>query len=339
MFSSLIALTIALQVQTIAFEALLPAISSPPATLQDKPKGAEPPPLPAPPGASTDAPVLDSEGHPVLPGVIPKSTSQTARELWERVLQASFAHGERRPVTAFDLALDVRYKASIEKTNDFPNMRYLFLAPGYVRVFTGNQREEVRGPEGDWLIDRKRNETVRLTGRENAEDRRQLDETLSIARNFIALTDPGSLRILSLSVLERAPEMLPQSKAKRASELAWLELRTPDFRLANAKPRSAEGSPIVRVDLGIDRKDAWVEFVLVVRDVAGFDLDESSVLIQLENPLLIDGLRVPQQILVFGVDATRRPIMFQAEPGSDLYLKAKSSRLRAELSPGDFLPK
>jgi hypothetical protein len=92
-------------------------------------------------------------------------------------------------------------------------------------------RTLLRGPEGSFLIDG--TEVVNLRGREGKDDRRRLEEWISIARNFLALAQPERVRLVELRELlhdEVVPFLIP-SLATRASELDWLEVRSPDFHL------------------------------------------------------------------------------------------------------------
>jgi hypothetical protein len=273
------------------------------------------------------------EAAPALrPGELPAGATAEARAAWETVGKASLGTaGDRAPVDRFELALDVRYRGGSRGTNDL-QAEYRFLAPGYVRVRTVESRKIVgRGPEGDWLYDEPRDERVRIgAGREYAEDRRQLEEWAGIARNFIALTDPRSLRIAGLEILPRAPAVLPEALAKRGSELAWLAVRSPDFRLVGAPPGTAQ----FRASLGYDRRSGAVELALVEEDVRDPRLLPDAKLVQLGDPRPAGGVLVPYRILVYSIEEGRAPAAFTAVPGMDLVVK--SANLRPAFGPEAF---
>ena len=294
---------------------------------------AQDPPPPPPPMPVPDAgagPRADP-GAALAPGALPAGATATAREAWQRLVAASLgADGERKPLEAFDLVLDVVFKRDQRGTNDVPRMRYRFAKPGWVRITTRNERELVRGPDGDWLIDARRNEKTKLDlGRANAEDRRQLDEMQRIGRNFLALGDPASLRIASLREIA-APELALPAGVRPADDLAWLELSTPDFRASAGDTDAA--APPARVRLGIDRATSHV--LLALLDEPG--RPTPTTLIALEKHERIDGLLVPRHLRVFEPQPAPGPLAFQREPTSDVWLIEKETKLRAQLSADDF---
>ncbi len=316
--------------------ALVLSIGPSPAN-QDAGGGAKPPPVPPPlPGRELGK---DATAAPIdlKPGALPAATTPSARTAWERLCRASLGPGdERLPVTAFELALDVRYRGSASQTNDFDSV-YRFLAPGFVRIAIHDaeghdKRVLLRGPTGDWLADLAREEKIQLdVGREYAEDRRQLDETVSVARTFVALTDPRSLRIASVEMLPAGPAGLPEPLAKHARELSWMCLKSPDFRLVG----TGAGARLFRATLGFDPKTAWVEMALVEEDGAVGALLPSARLVEMRVPKATQGFFVPQQILVYSLEEGRTPAAFAAPAGMDLWIKRAD--LRAALKPEDFL--
>jgi hypothetical protein len=291
----------------------------------------------APPGLPPPPPSPGAGGSPansLKPGVLPDSATPEARAAWEAICQASLGpDSARAPVRAFELALDVRSRNPSGGTNDVKaEFRYLDVQPGYVRVkFVEGKREVGRGPEGDWLFDGSRNERVVFgVGREYAEDRRQLDEWGAVARLFVSLTDPRSLRLAGLDVLQGAPPGIPATFAKRAGELSWIRARSPDFRLVGV----STPSNLFRASLGWDPKTGRVELALVEEDVAVSALRPTAKLVELRKPQASGGFLVPQIILVYSVEEGRIPPAFTVLAGLDLYVK--SSNLRAALQPQDF---
>jgi hypothetical protein len=306
---------------------------------QDAGSGSKPPPAPPPfPGKEAPSkptgPEARSAASDLKPGELPAAATPEARSAWERVRAASLVPGaDHAPVSAFELSIDVRYyRSGTRGSNDFAGVVYRFLAPTFVRVKTveGN-REVLRGPEGDWLHDGARNQTVNLSvGREFAEDRRQLDEWTGVARNFVSLTDPRSLRIAGLELLKSAPPCIPAPLSKRAGEVAWLRVRSPDFRLVGANP----GSGLFRASLGYDPKTSWVEIALVEEDLPEGNLRPSAKLIEMGQPAPSQGFFVPKKILVYSIEEGRLPPAFAVPAGMDLVVR--SSNLRAALKPDDF---
>lgn len=314
---------------------LTTVLSLAPSPVQDRT-----PPMPPPPADSVDVPYLDAEGRPLLPGVLPRDTAPEAAEAWERTCRAHLAPGaERRAVSAFDVTLDVRYKASTTQTNDF-QARYRFLAPRYLRATTESRREQIRGPEGDWLVDPATQEKLRLDiGRTNEEDRRQLDESVAIAKNFVALFDPRSLRIASLARGAGVPKGLPPGSRARAEQCAWLDVVSPDFQLHRTKPKT-KGSvqAAVHVALGIDAQTSRVAFALIHDGAGQAQLSDTTLFIELERFKPLDGFVVPHHIRVYETEPSRRPVEFRSEPSSDIYVVDGKANLRASLVPADFVP-
>ncbi|MFN0007762.1 MAG: hypothetical protein ACKVXR_07625 [Planctomycetota bacterium] len=289
-----------------------------------------PPPAPPLPGAKESQPV-DPAILALVPGAIPAGATAAAREDWKKLEAATFVPGSQRaPITAFDLSIDIRYKRNAAGSNDLKAV-YRYLAPGFVRIDLENS-STMRGPKGDWLEAPARKEKIDLAvAREHAEDRRQLDETLSVARHFIALSAPGSLRIASLEKLAEAPQGLPKPLEERSKKLAWLRLRSPDFRLVGAGAMSA----MSRATIGFAPETGRVEIALVEEDKPG--LAPTARVVELAGKQEAQGYVIPKQIRVFSIEDSRLPLAFTAEPGMDLYV------LRANLQPAltaaDFQPK
>lgn len=294
------------------------------AVAQQSPPGLPPPP-PSPGASAQPASTLK-------PGVLPESATPEARAAWDTVCKASLGPDSgRAPVRAFELALDVRTRNASGGTNDLL-AEYRFLEPDNVRVKTVEGKREVgRGPEGDWLFDGSRNERVALSvGREYAEDRRQLDEWTAVARLFVSLTDPRSLRLAGLDVLKGPPPAIPAALQKRAAELSWIRARSPDFHLVGV----STPSNLFRASLGWDPKTGRVELALVEEDAVSPALRPTAKLVELQKPQPSGGFLVPQRILIYSVEEGRNPPAFTAQAGLDLYVT--KSNLRAELKPEDF---
>lgn len=299
------------------------------------PGAGQPAPPPAPPlPTATGGQPVDPAILALVPGAIPADATPAAREDWKRIEAAAFAPGAARaPITSFDLGLDVLYKKSSSGINDLKAVVYRYLAPGFVRIDL-NDRSTMRGPMGDWLEDGKRKEKVDLRfTREHAEDRRQLDETLSVARHFIALSNPGSLRIASLEKVAAAPEGLPKPLQERSRALAWLRLRSPDFRLVGVGAAAA----MSRATIGFDPTNGRVEIALVEEDRPGTGLAPTSRVVQLTGTHETQGYLVPKQIRVYSIEEGKAPLVFAEDAGMDLYVLR--ANLKPTLTPADFQPK
>jgi hypothetical protein len=270
----------------------------------------------------------------MVPGAIPPATAPDARAAWETMCTASLVPGTRaEPVRAFELGVDVRYRGTARGSNDI-KAEFRFLAPAFVRVkIVEGNREVGRGPGGDWLDDGARKERIRLTvGRQYAEDRRQLDQWQAIAKDFVALTDPKSLRIAKLEALPAAPASLPETVAKRGGELRWVRVSSPDFRLVDVPP-----DRLFRASLGRDPKSGWVELALIEEDV------QSSRLAAERDAARAQGCRRRSKASwsrrtssCTRWESGRAIPAFAATAGMDLFLHIPGSTLRAKLAPADF---
>lgn len=317
--------------RTVAILLLLACASQEPAKEKQGGSGA-PPAVPPPPVASAPAKGPDPFAA-LVPGAIPAAASPEARAGWQSTCAASVVPGTKaEPVRAFELTVDVRYRGTGKASNDL-KAEFRFLAPTYVRVLLVEGKREVgRGPDGDWLDDGTRKERIRLgVGREFAEDRRQLDQWQAIAKDFVALTDPKSLRIAKLEVLPSAPASLPEPLKKRGGELAWLRISSPDFRLVDVPP-----DRLFRASLGRDPKTGWTGLALIEEDVPESALRPSAALLELLEPTPLQGFNVPKNILVHGIEPSRAPTAIAEIAGMDLYLHVPGSSLRASFAPEDF---
>ncbi len=318
---------------------------------QDKPSQAPPPPLP-----SGRAPTKFGADFPELKrGELPADTTADVRKAWDQIVRASLPNAPkvedaahppplpaRAPITAFDLSIDVRYRASDTQSNDMPSARYRWLAPGFFRADTGRGRSHLRGPNGSFLIDTSKSdhpETISLAvSRENVEDRRQLEEEAGLASNFAGLADARSLRIARLVSVGAPMSTLPESLQQRARELTWLELDSPDFSAVHTDGKAAS---MARVQLGIDPKTNQPE-VAVVQDAARpAGISASTSVLQLQKYTVSEDFFVPRRVLVWlpeasDPDRSERRLVLRQKPAMEMYVT--KATLRATLKPEDFLP-
>lgn len=287
-------------------------------------------------------PLLGADGNPILPGQLPPGTSPAASAAWTAVLERS---GAGQPIRSFELSFYLRQRdPNHPQVNDL-DLRFSYLVPGYVRAVLESGRTLLRGPRGDFLIDQQ--ETVSLVGREGIEDREQLDQMASLARNFVALSDPRSLRIVELAVEPNAPGGLPSRYQKETSGLSWLRVVSPDFFLSGSEARPAgTPPPLFSCALGIDSESREIRFAVLHerreklvddKQVATL-VPETAMLVRLGEYTDRNGFHVPHSVRVFGLDPKVLPARFSSSPTSELTLRKRRGSLRAGLRPTDFQP-
>ncbi|HUR28340.1 MAG TPA: hypothetical protein VM509_09135 [Planctomycetota bacterium] len=321
--------------------------------------------LQTPPAQAPAPAARPADEAPLVPGALPESAKPEARALWNSLVQALTPKGETpAPITAFELSITTRVNSVDEKgtpiqENDI-QVRFRYLAPGFVsRAIQGGKGdlETMRGPDGDWLWDPSKDDRVRLEGKDYQKDRRELSQTLSIARNYIALANPAKLRIAALERLPAPPRELPpfgapvavDSALLRAKQLEWIAVLSPDFHLVEQTKSSAP--PLFRVQLGLDPKSHLPLLAAIYQDDHGGNVSETAVLIdftvktgegaskneEVPRYRTTDGFLVPTYFRVHDPLLPSSPLTFQAEPRMSVVVN-KNSTLRAKLAPDDFRP-
>ena len=304
-------------------------------------------PAPLPPPVDVARPAEEPAALPE-PGVLPADASLDARELWEALVARNLG---KEPIRAFDLSFWMRHRSQDGRQQNDTDARFRFLMPGFARVQLESGREHVRGPRGDFLVDGE--EVLSLTARTHVEDRRQLDETVAIARNFLSVADPARLRIVRLARAATPPFGLPETMQERASALVWLEVTSPDFHLARRadngsnerssnERRDARRQPaLYRASLGLDPKDHRIVFAVIQEEIANAPtLSPSTMFVELSAHRDLDGFRIPHSVHVHEVDLNRSPWAFRPRATSELRLKPKPDTigLRPTLTAEDFVP-
>lgn len=279
------------------------------------------------------------QGPQLVPGVLPAGTSEQARALWQALCSATLVPGvERAPVQSFDLTFDLR--ANVQGSHDVNQARFLFKAPGYVSSQLSPTNHLMRGPRGDWLV--AKDQAVQIQGREMSEDRRQLDDTLSIAHNFVKLTDPRRMRIAALSTAE-APSGLPEDAelTALAAQLQWLEVESPDLRLfrdGSTQRAGWAGEPSYRGLIGLDPKTRLPQLVLINEASRKRDLSQ-AMLVAFRGYRPRNGYLVPHQIRTYRLDPQARVQRFSKRPELDMWLFSNRGSLNPEdLSDESFVP-
>lgn len=293
------------------------------------------------PGNRTEpaAPLLASDGEPVSPGRIPSDTTPESLALWQDIVAATRVNDSNPPpIDSFKLTFDVDSRHDSGK-NDVTLQLTFQNQPGYLRtVMERSRRVQLRGPKGDWLVDK--DETIDLTrGRENRESRRNMDQWISIARNFVTLTNPSRVRIQSLRQAEPPPTMLPTSVASDLEGLAWIEVASPDFMVvptgSSSQPRDAQ-TPVYKALIGLRRATGTIDYVLL-RDGNAANIRQAR-LMRYSKWQAVDGYRLPHNMLVYLIDDSRLGVRFLENASYDLYLH-RGARLNPELEAALFEPK
>lgn len=288
---------------------------------------------PAPPPLPTDGQQPKSSASSTLvPGALPLSATPAARERFQALCQATrTSKTPTKPVLAFDLWLDVRVSSEGQSNEALKPLRYRWASPGFVRFSTTSERELLRGPKGDFLLDPTRQEVLPLVGRELAEDRRQLEEWADLSRNFVSLSDPANLRLEELKVLEGPSRGLPSTRLKEASSLLWLAIVSPDFRLparTGAKPTDR-----VEAELGLDPKTLLPRLCLV-KSLEGSNA-QVRLLIVCPSFRTQNERVVPQEVAIHEWDASSASC--REKPSLEFWLK-KNSSFEPSFDTATFLP-
>ena len=233
--------------------------------------------------------------------------------------------------TAFVVDFEATRYSGETQSNDV-DATYSFLEPGYVRMALVSGRQRLRGPDGDWLIDKAG--ATRLVGRDFKQDLTELDETVAVARTFAHLTDPRGLRLEALARMAAPPPGLPEKLRAGAAALDWLRLESSDFRgpVAKQAGRAPGPAPIDVLELGVERATR-VPRIAVLTDPTAI---QNAIALGLDGSIEVDGFRVPERITAWKIDAALSPPAFGARQTLDLWFK--SGTLAPKLTPEDFLP-
>jgi hypothetical protein len=300
------------------------------------------PPVVAPPSQKpiqTTAPtVAPLDAEPALvPGQLPADASEAARAAWTAMCVATSGEKPQPKVTSFDLHFDGTVRqAGDQGLHDVSNARYRYTEPGWISTVLSNG-ERLRGPRGDWFI-AAGGVPIKLQGTDYANDTRELDDNVQVARTFVSLIDPRGLRIRSLAVLAAPPFALPAAMLEEAKKLTWLDVVSPDFERPNAKP-TPDGKPatkLVRAQIGLDQKTHLPQIAFVAQDDHGTIVHDTALLVKLANWRALDGFQVPSLLLTYPPDFSRSPWTFGEK--SNLKLGLREGTLRPKLVEQDFLP-
>jgi len=271
------------------------------------------------------------------PTTAPQSptTDAAAKAVWDSLAEATLAE---KPATAFDLHFHLRVRPDDIQSNDL-TAHYRFLSPGFVRATLESGREHLRGPQGDYLIDGE--ETLKLVGREAAEDKRQIDESIGVARNFLALTDPTRLKPSSIHPAAAPTHLLPPLLQERARDLRWINITTSGFHLLSSARAVPEGGRRVQQALlGISADAPVLQLAIVVEDTLSSDSSpiapSQHVLLDLRRTASLDSFQVPRHLRVHQLSRSGDAQIFRSKPSFELWLRGGT--LRPKFSADAFLP-
>jgi len=279
------------------------------------------------------------QGPPIPAPPIPaeqggEKVADSPRATWESLAKATLAE---EPVKAFDLAFHLRVRPDDIQTNDLA-ARYRFLSPGYVRATLESGREHLRGPDGDFLIDGE--EALKLVGREAAEDKKQLDEAVGVAKNFMALTDIARLKPKEVSAAAPPMHLIPKELQERAASLRWISIRTDGFQLLSSTPLPEGARREQSALLGLHHRDPVLSLAMIIEDTLGADglplSQPQLVLLDLRKATALDGFKVPHHLRVHGLELRGGERRFRSKPAYELWLRGGT--LRPTFADESFKP-
>lgn len=334
-------------------------------------EGEEPPALERADEADAQAP---QAAPPVVhaPGVIPPGTNEAAAKAWRAMLDAVVTraanageggtNGGAAPQQAarvtdrFDVNLTLLTRSGRRgadprpETHEF-DTRVMYMEPYYVRYRLPEGVETGFGAPGFWLRDG--DEVVSLQGREYETDKEQIQQVVSLCKNFLAVSTPNQLSLAELTKLDRMPfrrEELPPRPGLDYRRLVWLRTLTPDFRLVEAiQPkvpgqRTQERQHLYRVHFGLDPQNHLPRVLHVVRVDANPRAMIFEQLILLENwdaSRDEDGrsILLPRRLYVHERLPSHPHFMqFLEAPDREVYVR-QGSTLFPNLTDADFDPK
>lgn len=280
------------------------------------------------------SPALAQEGSPEP--VPAASAAADAEEAWQSFLEAARGGKDTAPITAFRLSADVLIRDGVQ-TNEL-KIDYRYLEPACIRFRLPDQKEVGRFGAKQreyWLRDRE--EVVVLAGRDYVQDRKQIDEMYSVAKNFVTLSDPSRATVSSLELLETLPSSLSASalKESKKEKLRWLRVQSPDFALLRTDGTPAAEGTTYAVDLAL-QPDGHARFVIIREKAAPGTPVAEPMFIDMENFKDQNGFRIPFKFLVHRLDGRARPLVFAEKPAQEIYVAGAD--LRAKLKVEDFKP-
>ncbi len=293
------------------------------------------------------------------PGVLPADTSPEARKLWSAMIAAL------RPKTTGEVAAEINafdFKITTRVTSVTPDgshqkndvqLRYCYLGPNFVKRIMLDLKnvESMHGPDGDWLWDPDKNDRIPLVGSDYAQDRRENLQMLSMAHNYLALSEPGRLRVAHLERLDKPPAALPaidpkdpatpkDSALTLAASLDWISFTSSDLQVI--EPVKSKEQPSFRALIGLDPKSHLPLVNMIFQDDHGTLVNETAVLIDFttdpKNYGTIDGHLVPKYWRKHDPLMPSSPFTFEKEARLAVFIDTASSTLHPKLTADDFRP-
>ncbi|QDU67054.1 hypothetical protein [Engelhardtia mirabilis] len=185
------------------------------------------------------APAAEAGAQELVPGALPAGSPPEAQALWSAMVDALREPARRStPIEGFQIHFDLRARAGLQ-TNDL-QIEARYLRPDCLALELPSRRAIGIGPAGPWLRESD-GSFLGLVGREYASDQRMLQQTLALAKNYLALSAPHRVRLASLIELTEPPANLPDVRGLNPRFLDWVEVVTPDFNVLQAEPPGREG--------------------------------------------------------------------------------------------------
>ena len=265
------------------------------------------------------------------------NATRGAQITWKALCRASV--GDSTPITAFHIEAKVKSRGQ-QKRNE-GEVAYSFLAPHCVRFRISETTEMGRSGRRKtdyWMRDE--DEVITLDTKDYKADRESIRDMAVLARNYIALSDPGRLRIHEFEVPHDQPkEAREVVGGKRLRELSWIRIKSPDFALLGSEQDPLAEETLYWVDFGLRPKGdelAWTPEIVIVRNLPRSGEPEESFLLRLDSYEEKDGLRIPRNIEVYHRDEERPGRPFRPKPTQEIWIHEID--LSSELQIEDFRP-
>ncbi|MFT5081171.1 MAG: hypothetical protein ACI84E_001829 [Planctomycetota bacterium] len=277
----------------------------------------------------------------LVAGALPPRTTPAAAKLWSDVVKAAKADTDagtapRAPITSFELQFEITVRDTGGGHNE-ATTKVRYLAPSFVRFQLEEITELGFGPDGYWSKD-KDQPPVDISRREYAESKRRVQDVRTTAKNFLALAEPGNLRIVNLAKVQAPPTNQPPGAAKRLANLDWLVLESPDFDLSAGTAIAADaGSRLYRAYIGVGKTSHHVEEAMVIEVKDGEVRPATATWLTMGHRTMLDGISFPGSILIRRAVLAESPWTFTKRPTDELYLI--EGKLVTDLVPADFLAK
>jgi hypothetical protein len=260
------------------------------------------------------APALQ-QAAPAAPG------KDEARELWTRVCAAS-GEAQRPPLISFQLKADVLTRSGVQ-TNE-AHIDYRYLAPDCIRFVLPSKNETGRFGPAPGVPDAASRMRRAAAGRGTREDRKKVDDMLTLARNYGALF--ARLNLLARAATGRAWPSARPCRARRSCA-GW---RSRPRLSCKATSRSGWGRVSRRGHLRDDLPGGGI-----IRERGKSMID--PLLVEFSQYQAQDGFKLPFQLRVHALDRSHSPAVFAKDAAQEVYVTAAA--LRPSQTVEDFKPR